>query len=421
MRRADPCPRPAAHPLLRARAGWGAWLGLGLLGACGLDPAKVPDHSVYASNGSARVADQPVVFGVVGNTRTFLPALDRAQGNNGATEGVTEAIVLDLEARAKQGMSFVVHMGDGVRKSSQTEWSDFAETFSDLIDGETPPAGETNQRLRVVPVAGDRDSAGDSRYVGWGGAFPDAGAEIGYNRVATWYTFDLDAQGTTWRMIVLDTDKASLGSRWGEQMAWIPTAMKGDFDALLVFMHEPLYDLGGAADGMNKDGAPAALLERIDDEEGGAKLKAVFSSGSHTSAALLPLGPYGALHVNAGGGGAPGADLRRWGAGDKAGLAEDIQLEALFDLSIMKQLDARIEDEEIPDVVVDQARAAGSFEGFVGTYDAVYSPTYGWWQVTLYKDVIDVRFHMVGPDLSLMEVYSAGHSESGGWKGRLGG
>ena len=52
---------------------------------------------------------------------------------------------------------------------------------------------------RRIVVAGDRDGTGDNRYEGLGATFPGLGVDIGVNRVATWYSFDVRTDGLVWR------------------------------------------------------------------------------------------------------------------------------------------------------------------------------------------------------------------------------
>ena len=207
----------------------------------------------------------------------------------------------------KAGPRFLVHMGDGVRASTIAEWNGFDRRMEGLIlrgagDEEVEPGADG---IPGVPVAGDREAAGDKRFHGLEGAWPGVGAEIGYNRVATWSQFDLSTAGHTWRVLVLDSGKARLGSRWNEQRNWIKRVVKGEYDGLIVFMHDPVFDLGSREDAMNVGGGPIELLELIDDETGMMKVPLVFGGGSHVSQALLPDGPFGTAHLGAGGAGPP--------------------------------------------------------------------------------------------------------------------
>ncbi len=404
-------------------------LGLSLVAACGVDPAKVPQHRLYADDGAVRKTEGAVTFAVVGNTRGTVPGLDRAGGGHWHGSGPGDAILADIaKVAGPSGPRFLVHLGDGVRASSTAEWGVFGDRMAPLLeqiprprvddgadDRDRPPVAAPTG-IPGVPVAGDREAAGDKRYVGLGGAWPEAGADIGYNRVATWSAFDLVTAGHTWRVLVLDSGKQRLGSRWNEQRGWIKRAVKGDYDGILVFMHDPLLDLGGRDDAMNAGGGPAELLEMVEDATEMLKVRAVFGAGRHVNQALLPDGPFGAAHIGAGGGGAPAQALRRWGPADTAGRNEDVQLEPIFDLALMKALDRRARQVELPGVVVDEAKARDSFQGFTGAYHPEHFPTYGWWQVTAYGGTLDFIFHFREPSGEFREIYRLHFDEKSGWQ-----
>lgn len=389
-----------------------------LLWSCAKSPGAITDHPIYADDGTEQDVQGAVSFAVVGNTREPIPALDQRAGRKGVSAGVTEAIVADMVTQVEAGgPSFLVLLGDIVRAGSPLEYEGFSRRFRKLVDGGPAPS-ETAQRVRVVPVAGDREAVQDKRFENWMGAFPDVGAEIGYNRVGSWYAFDVLSDGKRWRMMVLDTGKKRLGSRWNEQLNWIPRALEGEYDGLLVFMHDALLDLSGARGlRMNTDDGPRELVEKIEEHADLLDLRAIFSAGGHASQVLMPDGPFGTLHVGAGGGGAPGEKLHRWGAADQAGRAEDIALEPIFDMALLKALDqwnSRM-NEQVPDVVLDEARATGSYEGFIGAYNAGAFPTNGWWQVDLNGAAVALSFRMIMPDGKLQYLYRIAWDVDDGW------
>ena len=390
-----------------------------VLPACGVDPAKVTDHRLYADDRAVRSVEGAVTFAVVGNTRGTVPGLDRAGGGHFHGPEVTTEILGDIRDKAgPSGPRFLVHMGDAVRASTLTEWTGFTKRTDGLLllgaGDATPDDGAIG--IPGVPVAGDREAAGDKRFTGFEGAWPGVGAEIGYNRVATWSSFDLVTAGHTWRIIVLDSGKARLGSRWNEQRNWIKRTVKGDYDNILLFMHDPILDLGGRDDAMNVGGGPAELLDLIESETGMMKVQAVFGGGTHASQALLPDGPFGTAHVNAGGGGAPAMALRRWGPADSAGRKEDVQLEPMFDLALMQALDRWNRQAELPGVVMDEAKARDSFKGFTGAYHPEHFPTYGWWQVTTYGETLDCIFRFRSPSGEFRDIYRLHFEPKKGWK-----
>ena len=268
-----------------------------LTSACGLDPAKVANHRLFVADGTEIVAPTNIQFAIIGNTRGMHPAIDR--GNLGRP-GVTHQLVGDVIASSMTGgPDFAVLTGDLVRSSSNSEWSNFDTQFVGLIDGATAPPVRT-QRIPVIAVAGDGDGAGDAAYAGLSAAFPGTGASIGHGRIASWSHFDIASGTAKWRFIVLDSNKAAIGSRWREQITWLPKAIAGKFDGIIVLIHEPAYSLGGNTRGSEATRELLTALDRIAPME---SLKAVITAGPNVSQALLPEGPLGALHIGAGGGG----------------------------------------------------------------------------------------------------------------------
>jgi len=308
-----------------------------------------------------------------------------------------------------------VLLGDMVRTSSSGEWRVFSRRMSDYLAGDrTQETGVT--RMPVVPVAGDHDAMGDEFLKGWGATFPGAGRDIGFNRVGSWYVFDLDTAGHNWRVVILDPGKERLGSRWKEQVNWLEQAVGGRHEGLLVFMHEPLFDLGGPEVNMNPGGGAEELLTAIDEITGMSALRAVFTAGSHTSHVMLPDGPFGTLHVNAGGGGAPAHPLLRWGPADQTGRPADVHLETQFDLALLDRLRRWDEVNPVGDGVLDKARAKGSHEGFTGIIDGDALPTHGWWDVTLMGEALHVAFRHRLPNGQVDEIYRIVWADGEGWK-----
>lgn len=388
-------------------------LGLG----CGIDPAKIPDHALYADDGQMLEAPGAITFAVLGNSRDIVPGLDRTAGRFGHGAEVATQILTDIHAAAQTpaGPTFAVLMGDTVGAGSVSEWRAFDERHSILLEGATV-APLPGMRIPGVPVAGTREAAGDERFFGLEGAWPGVGATIGYNRVATWYAFDVKTQGKTWRFLVLDGGKARLGSRWQEEKAWIPKAVAGKYEGLIIFMHDPEVDLGGKQLVMNVDGGPHELLETVEDATDLSRIRMVFGAGSYTNQALLPDGPFGAMHINAGGGGGPAEDLKRWGAGEASGRKGDIHLETTYDLALLAAMDRWNRNASIPDVVIDEAKARGAFTGFIGTYAGQHFPTYGWWKVSVAGQYVEVDYRLRLPDGSFVDLYRANFSEKEGWK-----
>ena len=69
-------------------------------------------------------------------------------------------------------------------------------------------------------------------------------------------------------------------------------------------MHQPWYNLAGSSPKMNPQGNPEELISYVEGAVDMLKLRGVFFGGGHANQVILPNGPYGTLHVGAGGGGA---------------------------------------------------------------------------------------------------------------------
>lgn len=380
-----------------------------LTGCIGLNVNAVPTQDLYADDGETKTAKGRVEFAVVGDSRPFVQG-EQTRGRV-ATPGAEEAIVKDVSAAVQaESVDFVVLMGNMVAGSSTAEWKGFSKDWSLVLSGsELPETGTL--RTRVIPVAGSSDRAGDDRLRGFGAAFPGVGKEIGYNRVASWYAFDVEAGRATWRLMVLDSAKEDLGSRWGEQMAWIPKALEGEYDGLIVFMHHPRWTLAKGAEA-DADGAPSELLDAVDDATKIGALKAVFSGNTLTNEVYLPGGKFGEMFVVAGASGAPADSLKRWGRVGQ----EDLKLEPIYDLALMKEFDRWIEPKGISEAVQDKAKGAGDWKGFDAEIDSAAMPVQGWWNVALVGDDMELTFRMVGADGALKSLYTVSYDAKDGWK-----
>ena len=380
-----------------------------LTGCIGLNVNAVPTQDIYADDGDTRDAGGRVEFAVLGDVRPAIPG-EQAKGR--VTTPETESIVVrDISAAVQdESVDFVVLLGDLVTSSSTGEWKAFSKDWSLVLSGsELPETGTL--RTRVVPVAGNHDRIGDERLAGFGAAFPGVGKDIGYGRVASWYTFDLAVGKATWRMIVLDSSKDTLGSRWGEQIAWIPKALEGDYDGLLVFMHHPRWTLAKGVE-PDQSGAPSELLSAVDDATKIGALKAVFAGHAHTNEVYLPGGKYGEMYVVAGGGGSPADTVKRWGRVGQ----EDLKLEPIFDLALMKEFDRWVEPKAISEALQDKAKGAGDWKGFDAEIDAAAMPVQGWWNVALVGDDMELQFRMVGADAKAKTIYTVNYDSKEGWK-----
>ncbi len=358
-----------------------------LLSACGLDPAKVAPHALYADDGARVVHPGELRFAVVGNT---------------AGDAMTDAVLADLSTRmgAEPKLSFLALAGDVVDGSSNASWKGFDVAFGGLVAKPEGGAG-----VPAVPVAGDGEGRGDPNYLGLAAAFPGLGADIGLGRVASWYAFDVVSAETTWRIFVLDGAKERLGSRWNEQLGWLGEVADGEYDGALVFLSQaPLSLAGPLPDGAWAE-APSELIDTLVADIDDTKLKAVFFASAPASQVLAPDGEYGALLIGAGGGGSPLQDL--WRESPKPAEGNDpLTLESSFDGTLGAALNRWADGGTLDDKVVDMARGKGEFEGAPRRVQAAAVPTWGWWEATLDGPALSLRLHLYQPDGSFADAWS---------------
>jgi hypothetical protein len=360
---------------------------------CGLKQGELASHRVLSPHAGEIVQDSGVWFAMVGNTRESIPLLDSV-GERVINSTASAQITSDLIWRSHQGeFDFVVHLGDMVRRSTNGEWSTFTRRYRDLLDGSTLPEIE-GRRIPVVPVAGEGEFAGDPHLSAFGSVFPTAGADIGFNRVASWGYFDVETAGSVWRFLTLDSNKNQLGSRWDEQLRWLPEALHGDYDSMIILTHDSRVTL--AVDGeSNPEEALSELLEIVDYQSGVFKLKAVMSAGAFTSEVFLPDGRLGVAYINAGASGAVAESINRWGDGIAAGFGQ-IQLEPMFDIALQAEFDTRGEEAGWDESVYDRSRGEGAWDGFTASYISEYLPTFGYWLVNLEGSAMTATFQILG-------------------------
>jgi hypothetical protein len=382
-------------------------------GCLAANTRAIPTTDLYADDGQVKSYDEPIGFAVLGELRPPLPGEEtrgRVYDSRAAEEIAKDAGQAFNDGRA----DFAVLTGNLVRASSVPEWKAFSRAWGTVLGGsEVPEPGQV--RVRSLPVAGTEDRQGDERLFGWGAAFPGVGADIGHNRVASWYAIDLVVKKHTWRVLALDTDKARLGSRWQEQLAWIPRAMEGKtYDGIIVLMHHPKFTL--AVKGQpDEAGAPTELLDSVEDAARLGTLKLVISGHSGTNEAFLPGGRLGELYLGAGNSGGPAASLARWGAADRAN-TKDTKLETIFDLALMREFTRANEAKPFNPAVVEHARAEGSYKGFIGEYEAASFPVQGWWLVSINGPGMEVTFRLRLPEGGSRDVYTTEYVPKQGWK-----
>lgn len=370
-------------------------LALVLLVSCGVDPNRVPAHVPFAATGEVVDTDGPLTFGVVGATRTLVPSSGEA----------ADAVIADIAHEVgPRHLNFVVLTGDYVRRSASSDWEGFGERWGETLVSERP--ADNPDRTRVVALAGADEHVGDKPLTGFGAAFKGEAPDIGLNRVASWGSFDVKVGGQTWRMVYLDAHEKALGSRWQEELFWLPKVVEGDaFDHLLVFLTDPLVTTvqGGVDD---RDDDPSKLLSIIDEHSGMMKLVGVFSGGAASNSVILPTGAFGEAHFLAGNAGVPAATLLQSRPAPDAKI-EKAELEPGFDAAIRKQVGAWKGDLQISPKAMDQIAA--------GTYDGSAFPVQGWWIATLDAHGMTATLRMRGPN-AFADVYSIHWNHKSGWQ-----
>lgn len=375
--------------------------------------SAIPTQDIYAHDGEVKSTTGALHFAVVGDTRAAI-ASDKVDGRV-SIDGAEQAVVADIAARVEDSrLKFAVLLGNMVATSSTAEWKSFTKDWVAALAG-SDIAENGGTRVKSVPVCGVSDRSGDEWLTGFGAAFPGVGANIGANRVASWYTFDVSADGKVWRFVVLDTDKAALGSRWEEQQAWIEGAMKGDYDHVLVFMNQPKMTLAkGAKD--NDGGGPVELLDTVEQSTDLNAIVAVFSGNTGTNEIYLPGGRLGEAYINVSSG-APAATLARWRN------EPELKLESIYDLQLIKAFDHAVDVRGLAESSVDHAKARGSYAGFVGEYEGRALPIAGWWNVSVAGDTMTLDFRMWDPsgasdsgNGTVDTVYHADWDRKQGWR-----
>jgi hypothetical protein len=374
-------------------------------------PAKtMATHRIAIDDGGELNLPDGMSFAVVGNTRPNSTLLDKGAVFDGSA---AEGVIGDILAQGMLGnpLTFLVHTGDMVVSSSAGNWKKFDRQFVGLLDGSSPSPSAA-RRIPVIPVAGDRDCERDAECKSFASTFAGFGSPIGYGRVATWQSFDLVVgAGMRWRVLVLDSNRKGLGSRWNEQKAWVPTAVKGEYNGLLIFMHEPAFSSKPA----DVDEDSQALLDLIAEHARLLSVKAVFSAGPHHSQAFAPEGGFGTMHVGTGGGGAPASDVPRGVSGGTT----DHSLENTFSKGLDGLVGAWRSHETPPaDKIIDEAMGTGSYDGYPRRLDAGAFPTYGWWKVGVVSTGLELTWRARQPDGTFTPQASWVWSEADGWTGK---
>lgn len=346
--------------------------------------AATPTLPVYVTDQDKKVYDGSLRFAAVGNI------CSSTLWGFGGPCSHSEEILQSIKSRNPEFVSF---LGDSVCSGSSRHWSKFVNLYQTTLS-EVP----------TLPVVGQNEYKGDLKLANWKSYFPDAGEDIGLNRTASWYRFDVESRGVTWRILVLDSNRPEMGSRWDEQMTFLQDNLKGDFTSLIVFVHDSAYDLGVGSKA-NKNASE--LLETIDFNIGFQQLRAVIFSGSNASQALLPQGSLGPLHLGVGGGGMKGTSLLR-----KKGDEEDsLHLLTSLDLYYLDTV-----DKLGLETAMDKALSKGKYTGKPSKFESKDISTFGWWEIELDGEFMGTRFFHYQEGDNLVEATKLGYDKSKGWQ-----
>lgn len=352
---------------------------------------------------SAVVEVEKYHLAVIGNTRQ-LKRSDTASGRINFSEETTPALLTNIKNKSPNCVAFV---GDFTRSGHKKEWARF----------------QTNQlshlgSIPVLPIAGDLEGLKDSKYLNFKTNFPDLGTNIGYNRVSSWYSYDVKMEGVTWRFMVLDANKELLKSKWKEQLAWIDETMQGEFNALFIFMHQPYYNLSGSSPKMNPNGNPKELIDYVENSMMDMKLRAVFFGGEHANQVILPQGNFGTAYVGAGGGGAPADDLYLWQPGEAFDILERVSLESVFRDKLLAEVDRWNSQSPLSASTLNKAFNTGSYKDFPGLIEGNSYPIQGWWSLELEGKSSTITYYHYYMNGSINPIYRLKYSERGGWKAK---
>lgn len=368
-------------------------------------PKTLPAHRVFAGDGTT-VAVPSLSVAVLGNTRPGTLVLDKARASSGSNQ---KAVVGDITAvNVTEGLGAVFLMGDMVSSTSAANWTQFGKRHAAVLDGTVPPPSAM-RRLPTLPVVGDRDCVKEPSCSTFASIFPGFGVEIGFGRVATWQHLDLAiGDANQWRILVLDSNKKGLGSRWHEQISWLKTVVQKPSDGIIVLMHESPISRGKPT----KNSGPTELMETIAEYAPLLSVRAVISAGRINSQAFLPEGDLGPIHIIAGGGGAPGEDLDRGVLGSPTAPA---LIEPLED-GLNKLVDSHLFNPVPPDPkAIDEAIGKGSFDGYPRRVDATVFPLHGWWKLDFQPGTIQAQWRGQKGDGTIGALATMAWTPESGW------
>jgi len=348
-----------------------------MLGCMPRNPV-IPSHRVYAPDGATVAVEGTVSIGIVGATREL------------ANEWSSDPLIADLKAHKPD---FLVLTGDYVARSTFDEWEALHRRWDRVLEG-------------VVALPGYGERRRDRRLEGHGAAF--AGQGVPELRGVPFWHFDIESEGSRWRFVMIDAEAHPLGTKWRDQLFWLPKVVTGDsYDHLVVAINRPLDELAGSVR-PEIAGNVSTLLRLINDHADPTRLVAVLSGGGASNNIVLPAGDYGEVHVLAGNAGIAAADLKREGRRvDRRGKAKiEPGFEAALDAELNRWVGAG---------VVSDAGYSPDWES--GPWKASVMPIVGWWRVELEGSDIAFTFRIRCHDASHHDLYRIRHTRAHGWKG----
>lgn len=375
--------------------------------ASAVKPDKVPAVEVYGKDGETVGGGKRVAFAIVGSTRGIGVGAK-------AEPKAPQEIIADLRTQAAvRGMDFVLLTGGYVRRSTADEWGRFGRRWKDVLDVDL--RSDNKARKPVVAVPGSAEVLGDRKLTGFGAAFPGSSAGIGFNRNASWGKVDVNVGKTRWRFLMLDTHQKAMGSRWKEQLFWLPNAVSdGEFDKLVVVMPDPRVTMADGAR-MDPGDGPSQLIDIIEEYAPLNALTLVVSGGPQTNEVIMPTGAFGEAYVVAGNAGLGGPTLLQAAAADEAGF-KDVGLDPLYTVALMKEFDRRSETESFREDVIDKAKGRGNWETYTPRFDGDAFPVQGWWYVEIDTKGIALTFRVRRPDGTMADLYKTRRGKRGGWQ-----
>lgn len=313
-------------------------------------PVAFRDGDVLAADGAVR-------FGLVGGFAWAGP--------------VTEADLADSR------LSFVVLAGDAVTRGSKRAWSGLSERLQERLHG-----------IPVVPLPGAGEGRGDRSLATFAAAWDGLGV-VGLSLPVPWRSFDVRTGETTWRFLVLDAETGRPGTRFEDELSWVPKVVADGDEPLILLSNLPVRSLSASWNPADAAGAEQlhALVRR---HSGPTRIALVASGGAPSPEFVLPGGPWGEGWLGVGRTDGPADTLQR--------VREPLTLEPGLDSALSQWF------------------VAGGLPALSTNddYRAETWPVQGWWRVTLDGAELSATLRMCRSTCA--DVYTVRWTEAGGWR-----